>query len=283
MKSVDIEISSVCNLKCINCAYNSEDNIDKQFMKIEVFTNILKKIKKMNNLVYIHLVGLGEATLHPKFIDFFELIKDLKSKGVNIGITTNGTNILKYVDVLNKFDTITISFDAASAEVFDKCRPGYNFSKLVENVKKLTNKKKRFSFIINNYNFKEIEAFVELSKKLGATDVYYEFANEPWIKKNNRHYDKTNIKLIIDKLKKSNDLNIVLKDSPVSGVCNYFDNVLKFNQDGTTSICPFINKKILFEDMILSRKALTEDIENLKYSECKQCNHFSIMNNGTKC
>lgn len=78
MKSVDIEISSVCNLKCINCAYNNTNNLNKKFMKIEIFNNILKKIENIDNVVYIHLVGLGEATLHPKFIDFFELIKKLK-------------------------------------------------------------------------------------------------------------------------------------------------------------------------------------------------------------
>ena len=43
---------------------------------------------------------------------------------------------------------------------------------------------KRVSFIINNYNFLEIEQFIDLAKELNATDIYYEFANEPWIKDN---------------------------------------------------------------------------------------------------
>ena len=75
-------------------------------------------------------------------------------------------------------------------------------------------------------------------------------------------------------------LNIILKEPPISGVCNYFDNVIKFNQDGTTSICPFINKKISLEEMTLLREKITENINNMHYNECKKCNHFSIINNG---
>lgn len=279
MKSVDIEISSVCNLKCVNCAYTDTHNLNKKFMKIEIFNNILKKIENIDNLRYIHLVGLGEATLHPKFIDFFKLIEKIKIKGIHIGITTNGTNISKYLAELSQFDNITISFDSATPDTFDKCRPGYDFFRLIEDVKKLSNKKKRVSFIINNYNFLEIEQFIDLAKELNATDVYYEFANEPWIK-NNIFYNKSDIKLKIHKLKKSTNLNIILKEPPISGVCNYFDNVIKFNQDGTTSICPFINKKISLEEMTLYRKKITENINNMHYNECKKCNHFSIINNG---
>ena len=58
-KKIYIEITNICNLNCIFCP---ETKRNKEFMSIQKFEEVIKKINKYTKLVALHVKG--EPLLH---------------------------------------------------------------------------------------------------------------------------------------------------------------------------------------------------------------------------
>ncbi|MBO4437146.1 MAG: SPASM domain-containing protein [Fibrobacter sp.] len=94
MKSVYIEITDACNLRCSFCP--SSDCRDEagsgkshNFMSSTLFKQcIAGTVEAGIKNVYLHV--LGEPTLHPGFALF---LKEIKTAGLTATLTTNGTTI----------------------------------------------------------------------------------------------------------------------------------------------------------------------------------------------
>ena len=105
-----IELTNRCNQYCQFCPVNNKKVIKpikrmKIDMPISEFENILKTYKK-----YIGSVDIchhGECFLYPKFR---EAVRLLKKYGVKYKITTNGSLIGKYLDVLEEYPPQAIMF-----------------------------------------------------------------------------------------------------------------------------------------------------------------------------
>lgn len=93
-KKIYIEITNICNLKCKFCP---ETNREKEFMNVEKFEEIIKKIHKDTNLVCLHVKG--EPLLHPKLKETLEVLERYNLKA---NITTNGTLIKENLEILKK-------------------------------------------------------------------------------------------------------------------------------------------------------------------------------------
>ncbi len=91
-KKVYIEITNICNLACEFCPQTIRQ---PEFMKLEVFSNILDQIKSYTDYIYFHVKG--EPLLHPEIDKFLDLSYE---KGFKVNITTNGTLINKAKDKL---------------------------------------------------------------------------------------------------------------------------------------------------------------------------------------
>lgn len=94
MNSVYIEITDACNLHCSFCP-SSTLGEQRHFMDEAVFEKCLNDIQGIADSVYFHV--LGEPLLHPHFIDF---TNKLKSRNLQLNLTTNGTLLHKFDDVL---------------------------------------------------------------------------------------------------------------------------------------------------------------------------------------
>ena len=84
-KKIYIEITNICNLKCEFCP---ETKRTKQYMEVEEFEKIIKKIYKYTKLVCLHVKG--EPLLHRKLEQILEILEKYNLK---VNITTNGTLI----------------------------------------------------------------------------------------------------------------------------------------------------------------------------------------------
>ena len=91
-KKIYIEITNCCNLKCKFCP---ETNRKKEFMSVDAFEDIIKKIHKYTNLVFLHVKG--EPLLHSKLEDIFKILEKYNLKA---NITTNGTLIKENLEVI---------------------------------------------------------------------------------------------------------------------------------------------------------------------------------------
>ena len=91
-KKIYIEITNCCNLKCNFCP---ETNRKKEFMSVDNFEEIIKKIHKYTNLVCLHVKG--EPLLHSKLEDILRILEKYNLKA---NITTNGTLIKENLEVI---------------------------------------------------------------------------------------------------------------------------------------------------------------------------------------
>ena len=93
MKSLYIEITDACNLRCSfcpssDCRYEAGSG-SRQFMSSALFRQcIAGAVEAGIENVYLHV--LGEPTLHPGFALF---LKEIETAGLSLTLVTNGTTI----------------------------------------------------------------------------------------------------------------------------------------------------------------------------------------------
>ena len=98
--SISIYVTTLCNLKCIGCCAGTQS---KNNITIEEIREIGKNIPHIKNL----FITGGEPTLHK---NFREIMKEIfKLNYDNIILATNGYNLMKYIDLIDKFDDVRIS------------------------------------------------------------------------------------------------------------------------------------------------------------------------------
>ena len=125
---VDLELSSICNLKCPMCPTISEEyksKVDVGFLDFDLLKKIVDEIAGKVFAVRLSLVG--ESTLHKNFIDSIQYAKD---KGIKeVSFLTNGSKL--DLDYFKKIvdagaDWITISIDGIDEE-YEKIRRPLKF------------------------------------------------------------------------------------------------------------------------------------------------------------
>jgi MoaA/NifB/PqqE/SkfB family radical SAM enzyme len=151
--SVNLDLTSACNYSCPFCVDSRLINAGKTLG----FEDIKKVIDTLHShgLLSVILIGGGEPTLHP---DFEAVVEAIKSKGIQIGIATNGSRLEKVeatADRLEEKDWVRISIDAANEETFKELhhpRTKLMLHQILEKAKKIKEKNPRvslgFSYVI---------------------------------------------------------------------------------------------------------------------------------------
>ncbi len=116
--SINLDLTSSCNFACPHCVDSKIINTG-EFLKLEDIKRSVDTLKS-HGILSIILLGGGEPTLHK---DFGEIVRYIKSKGVQLGIVTNGSRLSQVkniVDLLEKEDWLRISLDSGSQNTFVK-------------------------------------------------------------------------------------------------------------------------------------------------------------------
>lgn len=132
---VDIELSSLCNLKCPMCYTITEEFKEKVNAKLMDFALFKKIIDEIGGKVpAVRLSLRGESLLHKNFL---ECISYAKEKGIKeISFLTNGGKLKPeyFEKVLDAgADWITISFDGLR-ETYEKIRKPQRFHEMMYNI-----------------------------------------------------------------------------------------------------------------------------------------------------
>jgi len=140
---VDLELSSLCNLKCPFCYTSTDDfknKVDTKLMDYELFKKVIDEIG--DKVFAIRLSLRGEPTIHPNFI---EAINYAKQKGIKeVSTLTNGSRLT--TDFFMKameagLDWITLSFDGLFDE-YEKNRYPLKFDSMYTRLVEITKIKK---------------------------------------------------------------------------------------------------------------------------------------------
>ena len=135
---VDLELASVCNLRCPMCYTTTrhfKEHVNTKLMDFDLFQKVIDEIA--GKVPALRLSLRGEATLHPKFI---QCITYAKQHGITeVSTLTHGGRLTpafveKIVDA--GLDWITISVDGVG-ETYERIRKPIKFAELLENVSSL--------------------------------------------------------------------------------------------------------------------------------------------------
>jgi len=174
LSSINLELSSQCNLNCSNCFRRTYSGAGRdELLDIKILKTILKDL---NSLSSIDLTGWGEPLLHPDFSQILNLLRSNFSGALSF--TTNGIllNSIQVQAILKtKVDIICFSIDAGEELTYQKLRGRYwsqvksAISLLVEEKKKQKSSSPRLyaSFLLRKENFFELPSFCEKMLELG--------------------------------------------------------------------------------------------------------------------
>jgi radical SAM protein with 4Fe4S-binding SPASM domain len=108
------------------------------FMEFAIYKKIIDEIasKKLAVPVTLKLYFLGEPLLHRQL---HKMLQYTKKQGISAGITTNGLLLNQHNIpwLLANVDQIGISIEGADAATYEQLRLNSNYTRVVENIKKL--------------------------------------------------------------------------------------------------------------------------------------------------
>ena len=128
---VDIEPIHTCNFRCVMC-HVSQERLTHTAIDVEALRRSIASLPLRDRWAVVG--ATHEPTMHPQFD---EIIAILTEAGMKIDLTTNGSLFTdKLIDKIRggNFARVTISFDGATAETYEKIRRRANFQRTVDHV-----------------------------------------------------------------------------------------------------------------------------------------------------
>jgi radical SAM protein with 4Fe4S-binding SPASM domain len=135
-----VELTSICNYRCIMCPNKDLEKEDKGFMDFNLYRKIVDESRDF--VFEINLAHRGESMMHPKLIDAIEYAG---ANGVFTRLHTNGsllTGDLSRKIIRSGLDRLSFSFDGYDRETYAKIRVGGDFDKTLDNIVRFLELKK---------------------------------------------------------------------------------------------------------------------------------------------
>jgi len=177
--AIQIEVSSLCNLRCKFCptTYLNDSN-EQKFMKL---ANIKKLEPYLKLAKWVYLQGWGEPLLNKEIWDITNLVK---GTGAKVGFTTNGTllteeNIAKIIH--SRVDLVSTSIAGATQEVHGNLRINSQLANILESIRLLVEVKRKsefnlplitLSYMLTTESIYELLKAVITAYELGVDDFY---------------------------------------------------------------------------------------------------------------
>ncbi len=181
-KYVQIEPVGQCNLRCEMCPIQFRHDGPPwgppAFMKFDTFTRVIDGFAGLRDL---HLQGLGEPMMHPRF---FDMVEYAVKKGVRVTTNSNLT-LLTAVRaeraVTSGLAALHVSIDGATPETYASIRVRGRLDRVVANVERLVAARSRLTsptprlhlvVVIMKRNLHELPDLVRLARRLSFEEVF---------------------------------------------------------------------------------------------------------------
>src|SRR5437588_2747465 len=129
---IQLEPVGQCNLRCQMCPIqfrqDGPPNGPPAFMKFDDFTRMIDELPTLQEL---HLQGLGEPMMHPRF---FDMVAHAARKGVRV--TTNSNLTLLNPERAERcascgLEELHVSIDGATPETYERIRVRSHWDKVM--------------------------------------------------------------------------------------------------------------------------------------------------------
>lgn len=229
-QSISLNLCSLCNMKC-NWCYNQARQ--SSMLYYELFATFYQKIIK-NHIKNITLIG-GEPTLHPRFLDILDMLKNKNLYLITNGLIFSDKEFLKNVLQLG-IEGISISLKGYDESSFYRTTQINGFNQSMSSIRNLLDTKIDVKFTYTYatpLDINQIRIFVNFLKDLGINqivinDVRPYFQETDKIKKSSI-VDNTDTFIL--SLCKS---GIITYFRPSNPFCQYNDNFIKKLMDQGT-------------------------------------------------
>ncbi|MFT5770011.1 MAG: sulfatase maturation enzyme AslB (radical SAM superfamily) [Lysobacterales bacterium] len=178
-----------CNLYCPSCRterINHQDGTKSQEIG-RIQSRLLEPyLSEPNDLYFIlSITGSGDPFASRVYRDLLYSLKGSDYPNMQIALQTNGVlltprNWQRMKSIHNNILSVIISFDAATEETYNITRRGGHWQTLLDNSARMGELHKegevrllRFDFVVQKANFREMIAFVQLIKGIGADRVCF--------------------------------------------------------------------------------------------------------------
>ena len=152
--SINLDLTTACNFRCDHCIDWDILNTSHKHADAELRASLALMAER--GLRSVILIGGGEPTLYPGFVDCVRFLKELHLQVAIVSNGSRGDRLLEIMEYLDENDWIRLSLDAGSNELFvDMHRPvndALTLQEICDWVPKLQARNPRprigFSFII---------------------------------------------------------------------------------------------------------------------------------------
>jgi radical SAM protein with 4Fe4S-binding SPASM domain len=134
-ESIVFETTNYCNIACIKCPRHKMER-PLGFMDFEVFKSLVDESLKYGKRRMIGLIGMGEATMHPKLAEMIEYMSE-NDAAEEITLNTNALLLdEKRSEALIKagLNTIKFSVDASTPATYELLMQRNSFERFVGNI-----------------------------------------------------------------------------------------------------------------------------------------------------
>lgn len=177
-QKAQIEPVGTCNLKCRMCAVQFRHAALPAWMDWGLYTEVIDQLSP--RLQYLHLQGLGEPLLHPRF---FDMVNYAARRNITVSTSTNMTllDAGRAKECLKSgLDALHVSLDAASAQVYETIRLNASFETVKDNLSGLlelarlehSRLKVCIVMVLMRTNIDELPGLVRLAKELAIDEVH---------------------------------------------------------------------------------------------------------------
>lgn len=170
-----LELTNACNLNCVMCGRNAADFKPTVF-DMDVFRSLEPL---MDTIEEVTLMGWGEPTIHPHFIEMLEIINKHSARKY---FCSNGMNLKKIKEAIFDYnvDVFAVSLDGATDETNSRIRRGSKIHQITQDLKEIVRIKKErglkypwinFVFCAMRSNLHELPDLVRLAAEIGIEEV----------------------------------------------------------------------------------------------------------------
>jgi MoaA/NifB/PqqE/SkfB family radical SAM enzyme len=179
---VQIEPVGQCNLRCQMCPVqfrrDGPESGAPAFMPFDTFTRLVDQFPALEHL---HLQGLGEPMMHPRF---FDMVQYAVGRGVRVTTNTNLTVLnprRAELCVTSGLNCIHVSIDAAREQTYAEIRVGSRLDRVLRNLEFLAAARRaaasslpqiRLVTVIMRQNLAELAGLVELAARFGVHSMF---------------------------------------------------------------------------------------------------------------
>ena len=182
IKHVRLAIDDSCNLRCPSCRKGLIFHKEGSAFKLGI-----KLADKINDWLYtykhpiqVHIGSDGDPFASHVYRHFMEQTPERDN--IKYSILTNGLMFKEFHTkvpyVINNLQELGVSIDGASKETYEKLRLGGNWEKINQNLKCISELKKKHNFrfilhfVVQKDNYHEMENIIDLGKQYGADRVW---------------------------------------------------------------------------------------------------------------